>query len=213
MTKRLGRPPKYSDEEVLARAVELFWAQGFRGTSVRDIEQALDLRPGSLYARFESKEGLFVRALELYADRMDRDIAAVLENAPDPVTGIGRYCRMLAQAIAGRDAAVVRPACMIVRTLLEFAGEDDAIGMRAAELLDDVEARLSTAIARAQAAGQLSTAIPPRRLARLCQLQIMGLRVLAQRPLAPRVITQTADDVLRLLERLAAAPEPIRKAS
>ena len=213
MTKRLGRPPKYSDEEVLARAVELFWAQGFRGTSVRDIEQALDLRPGSLYARFGSKEGLFVRALEVYAERMGQDIAAVLENAPDPVTGIGRYCRMLAQAIASRDAAVVRPACMIVRTLLEFAGEEDAIGVRAAELLEDVEARLAAAIARAQAAGQLSRSIPPRRLARLCQLQIMGLRVLAQRPLSSRGITQTADDVLRLLEQLAANPAPVRKAS
>jgi hypothetical protein len=144
---------------------------------------------------------------------MDRDIAAVLEHAPDPVTGIGRYCRVLAQAIAGRDAAVVRPACMIVRTLLEFAGESDAIGVRAAELLEDVETHLAAAIARAQAEGQLSRSIPARRLARLCQLQIMGLRVLAQRPLSPRVVTQTADDVLRLLEQLAADPTSLRKAS
>ena len=46
---------KYNQDEVIEKATVLFWQRGFQGAGMRDIQQALDMRPGSIYARFQSK--------------------------------------------------------------------------------------------------------------------------------------------------------------
>ncbi|MDC9612019.1 TetR/AcrR family transcriptional regulator, partial [Pseudoalteromonas sp. GABNS16H] len=38
--------------------MNLFWERGYAGASMKQIEQALDMRPGSIYATFGSKDGL-----------------------------------------------------------------------------------------------------------------------------------------------------------
>ena len=55
MARRAG----YDRDEVLARAQALFWRKGYHTTSLKDLEAALNMRPGSIYAAFGSKEALF----------------------------------------------------------------------------------------------------------------------------------------------------------
>lgn len=59
---------KYDRDKVIDKATALFWQRGFQGAGMRDIQQALDMRPGSIYARFQSKEGLFKLVVDKYAD-------------------------------------------------------------------------------------------------------------------------------------------------
>jgi len=63
----MPRQPLHDRQRSLGRAVDIFWAQGFHATSLKDLERALDMRPGSIYAAFGSKEGLFNEALDRYA--------------------------------------------------------------------------------------------------------------------------------------------------
>ena len=55
-------------------AMHLFGKNGFNGTSMRDIANAVGLLPGSLYAHIENKEALL---LDIVADGIGRFIAAV----------------------------------------------------------------------------------------------------------------------------------------
>jgi len=63
----MSRTTLYNRQEALERAIQLFWQKGFHATSLKDIEQVLDMRPGSIYAAFGNKNGLFQEALEHYA--------------------------------------------------------------------------------------------------------------------------------------------------
>ena len=63
----MGRTATYDRDAVLKAAMELFWARGYHTTSLKDLERALDMRPGSIYAAFGSKEALFRAALDRYA--------------------------------------------------------------------------------------------------------------------------------------------------
>jgi AcrR family transcriptional regulator len=60
---RLGRPPKQearnTRECILNAAIELFAAQGFAGTSLRQIAQVVGIKESAIYAHFESKEALY----------------------------------------------------------------------------------------------------------------------------------------------------------
>ena len=66
-------------------AMHLFGKQGFSGTSMRDIANAVGLLPGSLYAHIQSKEALL---LSIVADGIGRFYAATqpyVDGTGDPV--------------------------------------------------------------------------------------------------------------------------------
>lgn len=51
---------------IVVAAMELFGAKGYQSTSVADILQRAGANPGSLYAAFESKQGVLLAVLEAY---------------------------------------------------------------------------------------------------------------------------------------------------
>jgi AcrR family transcriptional regulator len=62
----MGRPRQFDEDDVLGRALQVFWEKGFDAASLADLQRATGLTKSSLYKAFESKEGLFRRVLERY---------------------------------------------------------------------------------------------------------------------------------------------------
>ena len=73
-------------------AMHLFGKQGFNGTSMRDIANAVGLLPGSLYAHIESKEALL---LEMVTDGIGRFLAAVEPHVASSVSPLDRLRQMI----------------------------------------------------------------------------------------------------------------------
>jgi TetR/AcrR family transcriptional regulator, copper-responsive repressor len=64
----MGRRKLFTREEVLDRAIPVFWKHGLAETSVQDLEQATGVRKSGLYAEFKDKEDLFVASMRQYFD-------------------------------------------------------------------------------------------------------------------------------------------------
>lgn len=62
----MPRQRDFDLDAALDAAVTLFWQRGYAATSVRQLCEAMGIRPGSFYAAFESKEACFRRALDRY---------------------------------------------------------------------------------------------------------------------------------------------------
>ena len=62
----MGRPKNFSREEVLEKAIPVFWKRGFSDTSVQDLERATGVNKSGLYAEFRDKKDLFVESLRYY---------------------------------------------------------------------------------------------------------------------------------------------------
>jgi AcrR family transcriptional regulator len=62
----MGRPKNFSREEVLEKAIPVFWRRGFSDTSVQDLERATGVNKSGLYSEFRDKEDLFVESLRYY---------------------------------------------------------------------------------------------------------------------------------------------------
>jgi AcrR family transcriptional regulator len=77
----MSLPQSHPTREVLIDvALTLFASEGYRGTTIRKIEEAAGLTPGAggLYRHFRSKEELLLAAL----DRYRADVEAFLARAP-----------------------------------------------------------------------------------------------------------------------------------
>src|ERR1700756_6067667 len=67
----MGRPKGFSREEVLEKAMPVFWKHGFADTSVQELEQATGVNKSGLYSEFKGKEDLFVQSLRYYVDNLE----------------------------------------------------------------------------------------------------------------------------------------------
>ncbi len=69
----MGRPKKFTREEVLVKALPVFWKHGFADTGLQDLEKATGVNKSGLYSEFESKEELFLACLQHYFETRRRN--------------------------------------------------------------------------------------------------------------------------------------------
>jgi len=62
-----GRPREFELDDALDQAIEVFWRQGYEGTTLDDLTEAMRISRTSLYAAFGNKEDTFKRAVSRYA--------------------------------------------------------------------------------------------------------------------------------------------------
>ncbi|BFM21466.1 TetR/AcrR family transcriptional regulator [Gilvimarinus japonicus] len=190
----MPRVAQYDRKAAIDAAIALFWRRGYYATSLKDIERELDMRPGSLYAAFGSKQGLFLEALDAYTAAMERDVEEHIGATGGVLPGVMAYLRWL---LLGRDsdAGVTTPACMVVKTLLESTDDEDPLRGKATLLLRKVEQGFTDALEQAKAAGELRANVDCRRMARLLQTQVMGVRSFAQSGANEQQLQQLLDDI------------------
>jgi AcrR family transcriptional regulator len=76
---RTGRPREFDRQDALNSAMELFWAQGYEGTTLADLQKAMGgITAPSFYAAFGSKEALFREVVELYKETQGAPVLKAL---------------------------------------------------------------------------------------------------------------------------------------
>lgn len=195
----MARNARYERRTALDKAVHLFWERGYYATSMKQIEQALDMRPGSIYATFGSKDRLFSEALDAYAQKGNTVLGGLVNEQGPIIDALQDYLRNIAIACQSGSPEPSR-ACMLVKTLLEASYTHNSIADQANELLYGIEQSITEALKRAHERGELKPDTDCERLARLIQAQIMGLRAFAQRETSAQHVSELADDMAALLE-------------
>jgi len=195
----MARQAEYDRTEVLGKAKGVFWAKGYHGTSLKDLESALDMRPGSIYAAFGSKEKLFNEVLQLYADTSRENFEDTLARATTPLAGLADYVRNLGCVTSSTSPS---RACMLVKTMLETPDEDPVLRRTTERLMRDIETSFAEVFRAAQDAGDIPANADPERLASRVQSEIFGLRAYAQRTDAADRVAALANDIARDIEGL-----------
>lgn len=172
----MARPIEFSREDVLDKAMQTFWQHGYQGTSMADLVEATHLNPGSLYAAFESKEGLFLTVLDHYAARSAQRLRQSLQGAKSPLLGIRHYFRQLADDVANSHD---RNSCLLVNTVLELSRQNETVQERVNHHLKTIEDLFRQALKEAQTRGELSADKDIGELSVFLMNNIWGLRVLA----------------------------------
>lgn len=195
----MARSPSFDREAALGQAIGLFWKKGYHGSSMKQIEHAMDMRPGSIYATFGSKDGLYSEALARYAEAGGAELAKHMAGYDSILDGLKGYLRKIARGCINKDEMPSR-ACLIVKTLLEASNTHTEHSKQAREILEAIEQSFSELLEKAKQRGELKDATDCARLARLMQSQIMGLRSIAERNLSAADLKALGDDMAHILD-------------
>lgn len=198
----MARKATFDRDDVLKRARDLFWRKGYHATSLKDLEQALALKPGSIYAAFGSKEELFSEALKVYARGSRSALQEALDDGQSPLAALADHARSLA-SLCDKDSPA--RACMLVKTILEHPEETSPVRQLAEQLMDETGARFVDGFQRAKAAGELPEDADPVRLGLKFQSDVVGLRAFAQRSDGAEIVPALAEDLARGVEALRVA--------
>ena len=107
---------QYAQEDAIEKATILFWKKGFQGSGMRDIQQALDMRPGSIYARFQNKEGLFKLVVEQYVAHSKTK----LQNIAQSNTPLFSLREFFKTALINPDELRYTRQCLLVKSIAEL---------------------------------------------------------------------------------------------
>jgi TetR/AcrR family transcriptional repressor of nem operon len=194
----MARPREFDTDAALERAMQAFWAKGFKATSLDDLCAATGLSRSSLYAAFGGKRALLHQSLERYGEQGVARIAAALAR-PVPVReAISAFVGDLIDRIV---AGPGRRGCFLGNSAAELASRDRATAARVQRNLKRVESTFRAALARGQARGEIPAAADLDSLARFLVAGIQGLRLMGKANPDRAVLEDIRAVMLRCLEK------------
>ena len=92
VNRQIAPASKLGDQgDVLSNAARLFREKGFERTSLKEIAEACNMLPGSLYYRYNSKEALLVELMRRGVDLVTAEVESAYASSDDPVERL-RLC-------------------------------------------------------------------------------------------------------------------------
>lgn len=173
--KTRGRPRVFDMDEALEKALKIFWARGYEGTSIAELTDALGVNKPSLYGAFGNKEELFYKALLRYASG---PVAFVNDVLKEPTA------RKVAESFLVRAAEFLTDpqhpkGCMIVQGALSIGENAKQVRNILIKFRKSYEDQLAERFAKAIIDGDLSSDANPKCLAKYLATLHQGMSVQA----------------------------------
>lgn len=185
------RPKEFEPDEIADAAMQVFWQRGYAATSIQDLVQGTGLSRSSIYSTFESKQGLYERALQRYSAITTANVE--LLSGPGPAKDLIE--RLLKQVAESELSDPLQRGCLVANASLELAAHDETVAGLVALNFQRLQQALEALIERGINDGELASTLAPRALARFFVNTIQGMRVLGKgSPVAQR--RQSFKDVI-----------------
>jgi len=171
----MARSKEYDENEVLHKAMVLFWEQGYEKTSMTDLVERMGIHRRSLYDTFIDKHTLFLKALDRYDEVVDKTLTGGIkqcENATQAMQFVFKYM------IDSNDNMPM--GCLFVNTAVELALRDADVDKKATLHFAKEEQLLMEIIQWGQQNEEFTSEQNAMDLAEYVNNTLLGLRVMAR---------------------------------
>lgn len=187
---------QFIPEEVLEKAMESFWSQGYEATSVQDLIQSMGINRGSLYDTFGDKHALFLASLDHYSQTVMAMILKQLKAPGSAKQGIINCIQSMVER-AVRDPS--QKGCLVTNTATELAAHDPAVAARIQNCLQGLEQAFYKTLVRAKADDELGYEGDLHTLAQYLTSSLQGLQVMSKANPNKAVLQGIADVIVASL--------------
>ena len=192
----MARTPEFDRAAVVDRAMRVFWQRGYNQTTVTDLVAATGLQPGSLYAAFGSKKGVFLAVLETYNSNF---LARIRRLGEDGRPALGCIRDLLQSVVEDTVDDRKRQGCLAVNALLEMSAHEPDVASRLETHNRRVRQAFAELIARAQADGDVARDKTPDALSAFLVNNLWGMRVMCRGAADRESLAAVVDGILAAL--------------
>jgi len=112
----VGRVKVFDESTALAKAMRLFWRQGYSNTSVKQLLAEMGMLNGSFYHCFQDKQTLFLKSLEYYNQEVISKRQQALLRHDDVSLGIRALFDELFITLESKDEP---NGCLMVQSMVD----------------------------------------------------------------------------------------------
>jgi TetR/AcrR family transcriptional repressor of nem operon len=173
----MARHKEFNRDEVLRKAMEVFWSHGYEAASINTLVKHMGINRQSLYDTFGDKHALYLQAIDLYRKVEGRKMFELLER-PGPVK---KALRRLFQSVVKESLCdLARRGCFIGNAVSELAGRCPETAARACGDMAAVEEALYRTLLRGRKNGEFKKGKDLRAVARFLYSSLQGLQLMAK---------------------------------
>ncbi|MNI07855.1 HTH-type transcriptional repressor ComR [compost metagenome] len=182
----MARHREFDQEEVLNKAMELFWMKGYERTSIQDLVEHLGIHRGSIYDTFGGKNELFLSCLDRFRHELESRLFFILEDPGSPKEILERFFEKVIDGSMNMEKE--RRGCFMANTAMGLAPYDPNVASRVEATSLDTENYFYCFLLRAQKNGHIKSKHNLRELARFLVNTKQGLHVMAKTAIDRKVL-------------------------
>jgi TetR/AcrR family transcriptional repressor of nem operon len=190
-----GKPLSFDRDEVLAKAMELFWRKGYQNTGMSELLDHMGIQRQSFYNTFGSKENIFLEAVTLYIRNLARETAAVLDRPGNPIENVRQVLNILQDEVAGADGN----GCMLGNSIAEFGLNHPQISALLKKHIGRMMEAFTRAFTQAIEQGLIPATKDPSAMAKSLVAMIQGMALLSKLGYADEMLSavmKTAEELI-----------------
>lgn len=187
----MARSKDFDENEVLQKAVNLFWNKGYNGTSMQDLVDGLGISRSSLYDTYGDKHTLFIKSLENYKEASTKKMCNIISNTVSAKDAVKQLLELTALELIDDTE---HKGCFMTNAAVEVAPHDAQVGTMLCQSEQQVEDSFYQAIKKGQESGEITNKRDARAIARFIFNNVKGLRVSAKSTSDKKIF----DDIIKL---------------
>ena len=191
----MARHKEFEINEVLDKAMYLFWSQGYEKTSMQELVDTMGIHRRSIYDTFGDKHALFIQALQRYQLLQSQRLQHLLEQQV-PVIDIIRI--FLETTV---DNQALPKGCLMVNSGVELGTLDPEVSALVEGAYTHTEQCLLDLLVAGQGSGKIQADLDAELLAHYFMNAWLGLRTTVKTAVDQQKLTDIIDTTLRILNK------------
>ncbi len=187
----MARTKDFDENEVLCKAIDIFWHKGYNGTSMQDLVDGLGISRSSLYDTYGDKHTLFIKALQSYQDTNSGKVCNIVSNTGSAKEAIKKLLEYITVEMLSDKK---HKGCFMVNAEVEVAPHDEEVNRMICQNDQQMEDAFYMAIKKGQESCEISSQKDAKALARFTFNTVKGIRVTAKSTTDKAVF----DDIIKL---------------
>ena len=193
----MARPKSSNQSEVLDKALNLFWEQGYNATSVQDLVDHLGINRASIYDTWGDKRGLYLETLKVYRKKGAANFLERLRSNQSSKAIIRNFLKdVTAEAIED----TCNKGCFLSNSASELANSDQNVFELFSDNNANMEAVLTELVKEGQNNGSITNTDAPEALARFILNTAMGLRIMSKGRKSEKSLEEVVNIALSVLD-------------
>ena len=190
----MGRAKHFNENLVTKKALLVFIKKGYEATSLKDLEKATGLKPGSFYHSFGNKQSMFLRVINYYIEEVVIARINTYLSSEQPIQGIKSLFTSTFES-----PARARCGCLLVNTAVEVGIGNAKIHKRIMYGFHLFEEAFTKQIEKARQLGLLKTKQKTSSLVKQLLLSYQGILVMVKITRDKQTLKKVTDDALSII--------------